>query len=325
MTSRLLSVACGLLTLCLCPQTGVAQNLQHPDSALQQVNGPVAPAGTSAATPTSLSGGGSDLAGLSAVDKYPAPKTLTLVTYQTLFWTDNAFLTNENNKTGAFGFNSRLLAVYVPYSTYAWTPSISFEQQFVRYDHTSILDFDAQTVRLASKYDLTEKKDWSWTAAYSLQRLYTDRASLGEYYKQSLLENEIDYIHAICDRKDLFFLGSYNIGWRATDPDIYNRVDNSLLASVVYMPLQEVSLQAYARPAIYSYYNNNEINSATGALHPQGRTDYNASVGLISTYSPIKEVTLNANFNWTGNYSNLGDREYRTISPALTVSGAVGF
>ncbi len=265
MTSRLLFVATGLLTLFLCPRAVVAQNLQHPDSALQQVNGPVNPASPLPSSPA-LNNENPDLAGLQTVNKYPVPKTLTLVTFQSLFWTDNAFLTNVNPKASSFGYNGRFLAVYVPYSTYDWTPSISFEQQFVRYDHTSILDFDAQTVRFASKYDLTENKEWSWTAAYSLQRLYTERGQLGEYYKQGLLENEIDYVHPIFNQKNLFFLASYNIGWRLTDPDYYSRVDNSLLFSVVYLPVKQVSLQAYARPAIYAYTDNREFDPNTAPI-----------------------------------------------------------
>ena len=172
-----------------------------------------------------------------------------------MFWTDNAFV-SPTNKVGSFGYNGELKATYVPYSTYDWTPSLSFEQQFIRYDHTSILDFDSQTVSISSKYDLNPNKSWSWIATYSLQRLYTDRANLGEFYKESFLQNEIDYIHPIFDQSNLYFVGTYNIGWRLTDPGYYSRVDNSLLFSMVYQPVQEVSIQPYLRSAIYSYTDN---------------------------------------------------------------------
>lgn len=327
MTSRLLLASCGLLSLLLATPSAQAQTpppQNNPQGALQQINGPVSPS-AQAATTGAVGAGNSDLAGLQPVNKYPVPKTFTIATAQTVFWTDNAFLTNEGPQASSFGYSGRFLATYVPYSTYDWTPSISFEQQIVRYDRESILDFNAQTLRVASKYDLNPDKSWSWTAADSIQRLYTDRANLGQYYSQNLLENEIDYTHPIFGQTNLFFVGAYNIGWRLTDPNYYSRVDNSLLFSIVYLPVREVSLQAYARPAIYAYTDNNEFNTATTELYPQGRTDYNIALGTMVTYSPIKEVSLNANFNWIGNYSNLGDREYRTISPALTLSGAVGF
>jgi len=296
---------------------------QNPQSTLQQVNGPVTPA-TNLPASAALNNENPDLAGLQVVNKYPAPNTFTASTSQSCFWTDNAFLT-PTSTVGSFGYNGRLQATYVPYATRNWTPSLSFEQQFVRYDNTSILDFDAETVRLASRYDFVPDKSWSWTVADSVQRLYTDRASLGEFYKENLFENEIDYIHTIFNQTNLFFLGSYNLGWHLTDPDQYCQVDNSLIFSTVYLPVPQVSLQAYFRPAIYAYTDNQELNLTTGATFGRDRTDYDVSLGLSATYTPIKQVSLTANFNWTGNYSNVGDREYRTISPAVTLSGSIGF
>ena len=322
MISKFSSLCAGFMTLALTSTLALAQNT-NPQGTLQQVNGPISPA-QNLSPVAAVANQNSDLAGLSVVNKYPVPSTLTFSNVNNLFWTDNAFLTN-NAKVGSFGYNGQLMATYVPYSTRDWTPSLSFQQQFIRYDHTSVLDFDAQTVSLASRYDLVSDKTWSWLASYSLQRLYTDRAYLGEYYKESNLTNEIDYTHSIFGQSNLYFLGAYDITWRLTDPNQYCRVDNSFTFSVVYLPLPQVSLQAYARPAIYAYTDNEELNPTTGDTYGRSRTDYNVSLGLLTTYSPIKQVSLSANFNWIGNYSNVGDREYQTITPAVTVSGTIGF
>ena len=324
----LLSILGLLCALLLAAGRGVvsAQTIgpiQNPQNQLQQINGPVSSA-SSSSNPSALPATTSDLAGLDLVNQYPVPNTLTLSTDQSVFFTDNAFLTH-NNDVSSFGYNGRLRATYIPYSLRDWTPSISFEQQFIRYDHTSILDFDAQTVQVASKYDIFKDKSLSWTASYSLQRLYTDRASLGEFYKESFFDNGLAYVKPIFGQQNLFFFGAYDIGWRLTDPQLYSRVDNSLLFSVVYLPVPQVRIQPYLRPAIYAYTDNEEISPTTGTLVYRSRTDYDVALGVNASYFPIKEIALNASVNWTGNYSNVGDREYTVTTPVLGVSGTIGF
>lgn len=315
-----ISLGLALLAPLACAQNAPVQN---PQNTLQQVNppaeGPVNPLVT-----TSLRGENDDLSGLQVVKSYPIPKTLTFSTDQSVFWTDNAFLT-KNFTESSFGYNGRLRLSYVPYSTRDWTPTISFEQQFIRYDRTSVLDFDGQTAQLASHYDIVKDKSWSWDASYSLQRLYTERLHAGEFYKESFFDNSINYIKMISKDHNIFFLGSYEIGWRLTDPQRYSRIDNSLLASLIYLPVPQVRIQAYLRPAIYAYTDDQEINFDTGELQERSRTDYNVSTGFNVGYSPIKQISLNANLNWTGNYSDVGFREYNAVTPGFGVSGAIGF
>jgi hypothetical protein len=297
--------------------------VQNPQNQLQQVNGPVSTS-TSSSNSSELPATTSDLGALDVVNQYPVPNTLTFSTDQSVFFTDNAFLT-KNNDISSFGYNGRLRATYVPYSLRDWTPSISFEQQFVRYDHTSVLDFNAQTLQLSSKYNIYKDGSLSWTSGYSLQRLYTDRQHLGEFYKESFFDNGLAYVKPIFGQPNLFFYGAYDIGWRLTDPQLYSRVDNSLLLSVVYLPVQNIRLQPYLRPAVYAYTDDQEIDPTTGALVYRSRTDYDVSLGINASYFPIKEVAINATVNWTGNYSNVSSREYTATTPVLAVSGTIGF
>ena len=302
-----------------------AQNapVQNPQNTLQQVNPPQQGVAQPLIT-AGLRTDDQDLSGLQVVKSYPVPQTLTFSTDQNAFWTDNAFLT-KHNLVSSFGYNGRERVTYIPYSTRDWTPSISFEQQIVRYDHSNILDFDGQTVQLGSHYNIVKDGSWSWDASYSLMRLYTSRLNAGEFYKESFLDDTINYIKPLTSDGSLFFLGSYEIGWRLTDPGQYERIDNAFLASLIYLPDPKVRIQAYLRPAIYDYTCDQEVDLDTGEVINRSRTDYNVSTGLSLAYSPIKQISLSASLNWTSNFSDVGFREYNAITPTLGVSGAIGF
>ncbi|MEJ0000076.1 MAG: hypothetical protein WDO13_13445 [Verrucomicrobiota bacterium] len=189
----------------------------------------------------------------------------------------------------------------------------------------SILDFDAETAAVSSQYAIFRDRSLVWNMNYSLQRLYTERLNLGEFYDESFLESGLSYVKALSDQTPVYFVASYDVGWRLTKPQRYSRVDNSLLASLVYLPTPEVRLQAFLRSAIYDYTDNEEFDPNTGQLFLRGRTDYNVAAGLISSYTPIKYFTVTSSFGWTGNYSNVGDREYTTISPNIALTGTLGF
>ncbi len=295
----------------------------NPQNQLQQINGPVSQNNTAPAS-AALQGENPDLAGLEVVNKYPEPKTFTASTTHSLFWTDNAFLLNNSNET-AFGYSGQAAVTYVPYSTRDWTPSVTFNYQMISYDRVSSLDFNAMTLRFASKYDLTRDKSWSWTASDSLQQLNSTRMGLGNFYNENFFDNQLTYIRTISSQYNLYFLGAAEVGWRLTDPGYYSRIDNSLLFSLIYAPLPELKVQGYFRPAAYVYTNDQEYDYQDGFFYNSGRTDYNISVGAMATYSPIEQVALNANLNWTGNYSTVGAREYQVFTPTLTVSGAISF
>ena len=129
-----------------------------------------------------------------------------------------------------------------------------------------------------------------WNASYLLQRLYTDRENLGEFYKESFFDNGIAYVTPISAKNQVYFVAAYDIGWRLTDPQMYSRIDNSVLISVVYLPCPQVRLQGFLRPAIYAYTDNEELNTATGQFYGRSRTDYNVATGVVATYTPIKQT-----------------------------------
>jgi hypothetical protein len=322
---KYLFFGCWMITcLSVRAQTPNPAAQSNPANTLQQINGPISNKGTASVAPA-LGGEDHDLAGLEVVKTYPEPKTFTAFTSQSVFWTDNAFLQKESH-VSAFGYSGRFGVSYVPYSTRDWTPSINFSYQIIRYDRTSVLDFEAMTLAFGSAYNLTKDKSWTLTNTYSLQQLNSPRLGLGNFYNESFLDNQLSYIKPISEKNNLYFLGVAEIGWRLTDPGYYSRIDNSLLFSLIYAPVQEVKVQAYVRPAAYVYTDDEEFNFNTDTVDTgQGRTDFNLSTGIMGTYSPIDQLALNANLNWTGNFSTVGFREYQAFTPTLTLSGSYAF
>jgi hypothetical protein len=157
----------------------------NPANTLQQINGAAPANNPSGSTPVQAEDN-HDLEGLDVVKTYPVPKTFTAYTSQSVFWTDNAFL-QRNSHVSAFGYSGRFGLSIAPYSTRDWTPSISYSYQLIRYDRTSVLDFEAMTLAFASKYNLTKDgtsrspiriRCSSSTARASAWGIFTMKASL---------------------------------------------------------------------------------------------------------------------------------------------------
>jgi hypothetical protein len=156
--------------------------------------------------------------------------------------------------------------------------------------------------------------------------LNSPRIGLGNFYNESFFDNQLTYITPISQANNVYFLGVAEIGWRLTDPGYYSRVDNSLLFSVIWAPIDQVRVQGYVRPAAYCYTDDEEFDPNTGTiLTGRNRTDFNLSLGAMATYTPIEYLSLNGNLNWTGNYSTVGFREYEAFTPTLTLSGTYSF
>ena len=157
----------------------------NPANTLQQINGSAQPTGANPGSPVQAEDN-HDLDGLNVVKTYPVPKTFTAFTSQSVFWTDNAFL-QRNAHVSAFGYSGRFGVSYVPYSTRDWTPSLTYSYQIIRYDRTSVLDFEAMTLAFASKYNLTKDGSLSITNSYSLQQLNSPRDRPRQFLQRKLL------------------------------------------------------------------------------------------------------------------------------------------
>src|SRR6266581_1590767 len=76
---------------------------------------------------------------------------------------------------------------FIPYATRDFTPRLTFEQNWFRYDHSSELDFDSQSLQLEARYNLTRDPSWFVDGSYALTRLYSQHPSIGEFYKFGFL------------------------------------------------------------------------------------------------------------------------------------------
>jgi hypothetical protein len=248
-----------------------------------------------------------ELGQISLVLRQPRPKMFTFSTNQSFNFTDNAFL--------VFFWNGRLDASFVPYATRDFTPRLTLEQNWFRYDHFSTLNFDSQSALLDLKYDLTPDDRWFIDGSYSYSRLYSQYDSTGEFYKFGLLNFSGTHVMGLSGLPIFIALtaGSY---WRQGDPSIYDRIAPYLSAVGIYSFTRELQLTAFVRPEFQIYTNDPD---------KAGRKDFNLTVGSTLSWTPVQYVTVGATASYIGNFSNAGARGYNVVSPAVILAASIAF
>ena len=109
----------------------------------------------------------------------------------------------------------------VPYATRNFTPTLSFTQDWFRYDDFSELDFDAQTLVMDFKYDLNRDDTWYVDGSYALARLSSP--DTGEFYRYGFLNGSITHLIQLQTAPVSLWLtgGAY---WRHGDPSPSDRI-----------------------------------------------------------------------------------------------------
>src|ERR1700730_5505692 len=125
---------------------------------------------------------------INLVSRVPKPKMFTFSTVQTLNYSNNAFLVDHGAQSDFF-WNGRVGASFIPYATRDFTPRLTFNQDWFRYDRFSELDFDAQTLQLDLKYGLNREGTWYVNGSYALARLSSP--DTGEFYRYGYLDGSI--------------------------------------------------------------------------------------------------------------------------------------
>ncbi|MGI8480932.1 MAG: hypothetical protein ACR2MF_02500 [Chthoniobacterales bacterium] len=255
-----------------------------------------------------------ELGEISLVRRQQKPKMFTFSTNQLFSFTSNAFLVRDNTQS-ALLWNGRFGASYVPYSTRNFTPRITFEQNFFRYDRFSRLDFDSQSLQLDLKYDLTRDDSWFVNGSYGYTRLYSPRDAIGEFYKFGILNGSITNARTLGNWPITLGLtaGAY---WRQGDPSVYDRVATYASAVAIYSIAENVQLTGFLRPEL-QFYTNDPNDSP--------RTDFNVTVGATLSWTPIRYVTLGATAAYVGNFSSVSLRRYDVATPGVIVAAQIAF
>ncbi len=258
-----------------------------------------------------------ELGEIGLVQRQPAPDTFTFFTAQNVFYTDNAFLLDDF-KLDSWAYSGRFGVTYVPWSVRDWTPSISVDQTFFRYDRVSVLDFNVQSITFALKYDITRDESWTATAAYSLTRIFTPRLDAGDVYKYGTLNLSLNHVRQLGERgvSPFFFSGSFAVSLRNGDPTAFDRVDLDLPLTLIYTPFERAQIFASFRPSV-QFYTNDPVES--------DRRDLNLLAAVGVSYQFASWFSVGANYSWTGNYSNAAFRDYEVNMPGFSVTGKISF
>jgi hypothetical protein len=251
-----------------------------------------------------------ELGDISLVSRVPRPKMFTFWTGQTVNFTSNAFLVPDNEQS-AFYWNGRIGASYVPYATRNFTPRLTFEQDWFRYDHLTTLDFDSQNLQLDLKYDLTRDDTWFTNASYAVSRL---SSSGDEFYRYGLANFSVTRFAPVGNAP--FYLGVTGGGyWRIGDASDSDRVSAYLSVVALYNLRETIQLSGFTRPEFQHYTHD-----------PSGsRDDFNITVGATISWNPKEYLSFGATAAYIGNFSNVSERRYDLVTPSLLFGAQFAF
>jgi hypothetical protein len=238
----------------------------------------------------------------------------TFSTGQTLNYTSNAFLVRDGEQSDFF-WNGRVGASFVPYATRDFTPRLTFDQNWFRYDDFGSLDFDSQNLVLDLKYDLNRNDTWFVNGSYALSRLSAPHGSTGEFYRSGFLSGSITHLVQLQSVPVSLGMiaGAY---WRHGDPSSSDRVAGFLHVAAIYNVGEKVQLSGFIRPEIQHY---------THDLSGGSREDFNLTVGTALTWNPKDYLSVGATVAYVGNFSNVSERRYDLVTPNLFLSAGIAF
>jgi hypothetical protein len=255
-----------------------------------------------------------ELGDINVVSRQPRPKMFTFSTGQTFNYSSNAFLVRDDTES-AFFWNGRVGASFVPYATRNFTPTLTFDQNWFRYDRFSELNFDSQSLQLDLKYDLNRDDTWYVIGSYAIARLYSPDASTGEFYRYGFLNGSITHLMRLGTTPINLGMtgGTY---WRHGDPSLSDRVSGYLNVSAIYSIREDIQLSGFTRPELQHY-----THDASGS----SREDFNLTVGATLSWTPNQYMALAATASYIGNFSTVSERRYDLVTPSLVLAAQFAF
>jgi hypothetical protein len=294
--------------------------------------------------PAAASTSDADLGDIDVVQRYPKPDMFTLSVAQQFFYTDNVFYTHHDVQ-GAGAYLGSYSGSFVPYSLLDWTPRLTLQENMVRYGGVPSADFDNQNAAASSQYIFGADRSWTWTASATLAR-FTAVHGAGdhEFYKEVVYDNQVSHAQQLMKDVPLFLVAAYDLAYHQANPSGFDRLDNTLSLSLVYYPVPELSISPFFRPSGRVYFTDTNPTQFDGTsvlgpgqpivkgpplndntLPQHDRHDLNLSAGIDVTYTPIKYLSVSADFDLSRNYSNNSGLSYDQSSPGLSLTGTYKF
>lgn len=242
------------------------------------------------------------------------PSMFTVFTTQEVFYTNNVFLTDVT-QTGSAVYHGSYHGAFIPYSTAAWTPQISFTYDMFRYGKVSVADFDSATLDFSGKYVFGKDRSWSWTPRIALSQFISTQLPGSTFYKEVTYDNQVYHEQKIL--QNLYLDTGYNLTYRQTTPGIYTRLDNALTVGLSYLVTPQWVIQPFFRPACYTY-----VNDTAGYTD---RNDFNLTTGVDVTWKPNKYCSFSGDVIDTRNFSSASGNTYNATIPGLSVTGTFSF
>ena len=281
-----------------------------------------------------------ELGDIEPVQRYPKPEMFSLITLQQYFYTDNVYYTHDQ-PDGAMAYLGDYTLGFVPYSLRDWTPKISLQYNMVRYFGLSAADFDNENVSFSSQYVFGGDRSWTWTADIDLSR-YTSASRQTEhaFYQEAIYDNQVAHTQKLVHDIPLFFVAAYDVAYHQANPADLDRLDNTLSFSLAWYPVSQLSIGPFVRPSYRIFPTNTDptvygrrtifgIPLFVGGVHstpPQhDRDDFNIAAGIDVTWTPIKYLSVSADFDAASDYSNNSVLSYDQTSPGVSLTGAYKF
>jgi len=257
-----------------------------------------------------------DIGDLRWVQSSEPPPTIIVSTWQTVFYTDNVFLTHADKREST-GWNGDMAIQFIPYSTWRWTPWIAADYFLYRYQREPSEDFDGQSLTIGSRLNLSEDQAWRWDLSYSLWRFTEARDRSDEFFKEGLLENEITWTALLSARPAIYSEIGYGMAFRHASPGEFDRLENELGLRLHYFPWRALRITPYGRAAIRQY---------TADEGTEGhRSDLHFESGLVATWDISRNFSLHAEVNATWNDSNRSEEDYEVFEPQISLYAELDF
>ena len=222
------------------------------------------------------------------------------------FYTDNAFLSDQNKNITALFVNT-IQAAFAPepyrMAKGQFAPQLGYRSQWFNYDldghddGLNFLDFNAQTVFLAGHYQLGL---WQFSAGFDFTRLL-DQSRYEEAYREYVPNFAIQRFFPVDDKLTIVIGGQFNYHFSEVNPlaqiqtnlvsktntRVNDRYDFSAGISLSYEVIPQLVLQPFYRMQ-YTHYSGFSDNPLVAR---SSRVDFVHTVGASVAYYFNKNVS----------------------------------